>query len=302
MTNSFRAGYVGVIGLPNAGKSTLVNALVGEKVSIVTAKPQTTRQRVLGICNTSNEQMIFVDAPGVIHNKKGLNGFLQQEYKEVVDEADVLLLVLNPDAKHFDPLKAVVEIGCESRKPCLAVLTKKDLAFGERALAIGAYLRQRKIPSFEVSALKHADETRKTLLDVLAQHLPEAPAPYFSQDLYTTQNLREMYSEIIREKCFQILHKEIPFGMAVRISKFDESAPVPRIFAEILIDKPNHKKIVVGGGGENLKKIGQRARQEFERTYGKKTFLSLHVVVRQNWTKNKRMMRELGYSVSEAPR
>lgn len=295
----YKAGFVGLIGLPNAGKSTLANTLIGEKVSIVTAKPQTTRQRVLGIRTDESSQILFVDAPGVIKSTSGLNGFLGAEYQSVMTDSDVLIAVLNIDCPRMEDLIAIAETCSAQGKPWMVVITKSDFEKPQRAAILREKLQKFSVPTVAVSALHQKEAARELVLPLVKDLLPLSPAPLFDPEIYTSQTLREMVSEIVREKAFELLHQEIPYGLAVQILKFDEdTGPVIKIYANILVNKEGHKAIVVGAGGSQLKQIGQTARREIEVLTERQVYLDLHVVVKKNWAKNSMMLEELGYVVA----
>jgi GTP-binding protein Era len=299
-----KAGFVGLIGLPNSGKSTLMNFLIEEKVSIVTPRPQTTRRRVHGIWNNETEgqeaQIVFVDAPGLVTSKPGLFDFLAKEAEEVMSESDVLIAVLSLDLKSAEEAQSIVAMVAKSGKPWLAVINKIDLeAFAHRALILKDILSPYKVPVISMSCTRQdtaQKEDRELLLQEIQKLLPESPAPLYDPELYTTESLRDMACEIVREKCFLNLKDEVPYSIAVRPIEFKEDAtPVPRITLEILVSKDTHKGIVIGKGGLLLKKIGQEARQEIEKFMGTKIFLGLKVAAREDWYKNNRIMKELGY-------
>lgn len=293
----YRAGFLGVIGQPNAGKSSLVNFLVREKVSIVSAKPQTTRRRVLGLWSSHEGQIVFVDAPGVIDAESGLNGFLAQEAKDVIESSDALVAVVSVDEKSKDDALKVVEMVSAAKKPWIGVITKTDLTEKvHRVLAIKEMIESRGGKALQVSVKNDDEEDREALLLEFLQLLPESPQPLFDIELFTTENTRDLAEEIIREKIFENVEQELPYSMAVRIIKFDENAkPCPKIFADIIVAKENHKAMVIGKKAELLKTIGMAARKEIEKMMGEKIYLELNVQYRENWHKNKRMMKELGY-------
>jgi GTP-binding protein Era len=295
---SFRAGFVALIGVPNAGKSTLLNTILEEKVSIVSEKPQTTRARVTGIVNRPRAQVVFVDAPGTIKSTSGINQFLQDEVKDVIETADVLcvLLAADQDDKSATELIATVR---RANKPWFVVVTKSDLLGGTRTPKFFGLLIEEKIPFVAISSLKRSDEAREEVLSRVEELLPPSPAPLYDPELYTTQTVRQMTAEFIREACFANLRQEIPYGLAVKIVEFNEELPVPRIRAEIMVDRENHKSMVIGAGARTIKQIGQEARAKVERLVGRQVFLELRVQVREDWTKNPRMMKELGYVISE---
>lgn len=291
-----KVGYIALLGLPNAGKSTLVNTLVGEKVSIVTSKPQTTRQRILGVRTQGESQMIFVDAPGWIHTAHGLNSFLQQELKDVLEDADLILAVLNIDEKSPEDLEGIIEMAKMGGKPWMAVLNKSDLGFDNRIAILRGKLSDAKIPVVSGSALKYGVELAEQIIPWIEQNLPQADAFLYEKDDYTGQTVRQMAAEIVREKCFESLFQEIPYGLGVRIEKFNENeSKVVKIHAEILVSKENHKAMVIGKGGETIKKIGILARQDLEKLLGRQVHLELHVSAKKDWIKDPRVMKELGY-------
>jgi len=294
--SEYKSGFVGVIGYPNAGKSQLVNAIVGEKVSIVTAKPQTTRQRIKGIYTDKKMQAIFVDAPGIIKSTSGINHFLQEEYESVLQESDVIIATLNVDEKNVDRLKSVIDLVSTSKKPWIAVITKTDLGFEHRVGILTAQMKELGVPVVVTSALKKVEETRQNITQEIMKLLPVSQAPLYDDEMYTTQSLREIACEVIREKCFLNLNHELPYQMAIRLRKYEENEQgVDRIYAEIIMAKKRHQPIVLGKGGSVIKKIGMQSRQELEKIAGKKIYLDLHVTVRENWMAHKGLMKEFGY-------
>ena len=294
----FRAGFVAFVGEPNAGKSTLLNAILKEKVSIVSDKPQTTRTRVTGIINREDAQIIFVDAPGMITSTSGINKFLQEEIKDVLDKADVVCALLSAEATEASVLSLITQVKA-SRKPWVAIITKSDLLGGTRTPRYFHYLIDEKIPFVSISGLTRPEEASEELLTRVLPLLPPSAEPLFDTELYTTQTMRQMTAELVREACFENLRQEIPYGLAVKVLKFNEEGPITRISCEIVINKANHKGIVIGAGGSMLKKIGMEARAEIEKIVGNKCYLELHVHVKENWVQNPRMMKELGYVVQE---
>jgi GTPase len=295
---NYRAGFVALVGQPNAGKSTLLNAILDEKVSIVSAKPQTTRTRVTGIMNRPEAQIVFVDAPGNLKSTSGLNKFLQEEVKDVIDGADVVCALLGADDS-TESVEELIGLLRKSKKPWVAVVTKNDLLGGTRTPKFFPFLIEEKIPFISISTAKRRKEAVEEVLAKVIPLLPQAPAPLFDEEIYTTQTLRQMAAEFVREACFDHLRQEIPYGLAVRVNEFREDGPVVMIRCELLLDKENHKSIVIGAKGQTLKKIGMDARKLIERVVGQQVFLELHVAVHEGWTKNPRIMKELGYVVAK---
>ncbi len=294
----YKAGFIAFLGLPNAGKSTLTNCLIREKVSIVTNKPQTTRRRITGIYTTKEFQAVLVDTPGYIDNTSGLNHFLQQELEDVLKSADAILVTLNLDAKSLDPLEKILDLAKSTNKPFAALITKSDLGMGHRVHTLVAKLENMNIPYAEISSTAQPDETREEVSKLLLQMLPESPAPLYPEDIFTTENVRDICAEIIREKCFQMLFEEIPYQLAVQIRAFEEGETLTKIYADIVVDKDNQKKIVVGHGASTLKKIGMQSREQIEKLVGTKVYLELHVKSKKKWMKDPMMMKELGYVLS----
>lgn len=313
-----RSGLVGLIGLANAGKSTLTNALVGEKVSIVSSKPQTTRTRVQGLLTEGLTQIVFVDTPGWISGEAespvseglrlsrepsevaSLNHLLAEELTQALDDVDMLIVLLNVDAKPIERLETILSLARAANKPRLVLVNKMDLLESEPQRSETLARLEKWLegePHFFISALKGAHAIREPALRWIREHLPPVEEFYFGTDEYTTQTLRQMAAEIVREKCFEFLHQEIPYGLAVKIEKFEEAddqSSVTKIFAQLVVAKENHRGMVIGQGGLMLKRIGTAARIELERLIGGRVYLALHVDVQRNWQKDSARLRELG--------
>ncbi len=315
----FRSGFIGFVGLPNAGKSSLINKIIGEKVGIVTSKPQTTRQRVVGIYSDQDAQLLCVDTPGIISSELGLHGFLKKEVHAVMSDVDALVAVLNVDAKSLESLLEVVELinsnaGDTSTaddtsitastntivdtKPWCIVISKADLSQDHRVAALRNKLKEFNKKIVITSSTHWSEDLKETLLPTLKNLVPQSP-PLYENDIYTTQNMRALSSEIIREKCFVFLHQEIPYGMAVQIKSFQELPEILNISAELIVSKEKHRPIVIGRGGSTLKRIGQSARLDIEKITGQKVFLELYVKVKVQWTKKKSLLRDLGYVINK---
>ncbi|MEK6627001.1 MAG: GTPase Era [Bdellovibrionota bacterium] len=296
---SYRAGFIGLIGQPNAGKSTLMNYLIDQKVSIVTSKPQTTRRRILGIHNNKNSQAVFIDAPGLVKAEKGLNSFLEKEALAVIKESDALLAVLSIDEKDAGAIEKVLNLVKNSKKPWMGIITKTDVSDKtHRILIVKSMVEELGVKCLQVSCLKDGKEGRDMLLEQIESLLPPSEAPLYDSELYTTENVRDLVSEIVREKCFQNLEHEIPFQLAVQVRKFDENAkPCPHIYVDVMLSKESHKPIVIGKKAMLIKKISQDSRLEVEKIMDQKVFLEINVVVKENWFDQTQFMKELGYIV-----
>lgn len=297
---NYRAGFLGIIGQPNAGKSSLMNYLIKEKVSIVTSKPQTTRRRVLGLHSDSTGQVVFIDAPGIVKSSSGLNLFLQKEAEDVIKSSDCLLAVLSITEDAIERNEEILKLVVQSKKPWLAIITKTDLTEKlHRVSLLRDLVKALGGESISVSIKNNTDEDRKMILDKCIQLMPLNAGPLYDVELFTTENMKSLVEEIVREKCFELLEYEVPYQLAVQVRKFDEDAnPCPKIYVDIIIGKETHKPIVIGKGGENIKRIGELSRVEIQRMMDvNKVYLELNVVVRNNWFENKTSMKELKYVV-----
>lgn len=296
-----KAGFVGLVGRPNAGKSSLVNHIIGEKVGIVTDKPQTTRQRVIGVYSEPELQALFVDAPGMVRSTSGINKFLQDELDDVIENSDVLVAVLNIDEKDPKQIDQILEMTAKSGKPWMAIATKSDITeFSRRLLVLKDKVAEYKVPFLQVSTKYRPKDILNEWVPLLKELLPESPAPLFDPEVYTTQNMRQLAGELIREKCFENLHHEVPYGIAVKILKYVENqGPVVKIYGEVVVSKEGHRAMVVGSGAKSIRRIGTSSRKELEKIIGRKVYLDLHVKVRKDWMKQKNMMKEYGYVVPE---
>ncbi len=302
---NYRAGFVAIVGRPNVGKSTLLNRVLGEKVAIVTPRPQTTRTRILGVWNGPGAQVAFFDTPGLHRAKGALNRRMVEVALSTLPEVDAILFLVeagtSPEGK--------VEIGETTRwaaaevgkrgKPAILGINKMDRAPRETLLpVIDAY--QGLLPWAEIvpfSALE--GENVDELLKALVAHLPEAERPLFPSDMLTDQAERTLVAEYVREQVMLQTRDEIPYSCAVAVEEFDESqrtdrGGLARISAVIFVERETQKGIVIGKGGQMLKKIGTLARQQMERLLGCKVFLSLTVRVEERWSERPRSLEKLG--------
>ncbi|MBN2397905.1 MAG: GTPase Era [Deltaproteobacteria bacterium] len=292
----FRSGFIGIIGKPNAGKSTLMNCMVGEKVAISTHKPQTTRNRIMGIRTTERCQCIFLDTPGIHAAKTAFNRQLVSTAMSVFDDVNLLLLISDAGTPIGEDDTLVVSSLKDVEVPVVLVINKTDLIPKEKLLPL--IDKVRKLYSFEeivpVSALKGFNVDR--LLGVIEKILPEGP-PYFPDDMITDRSERFLAAEMIREQITLLTHREVPYATAVVIDSFKEDAQkrLLRLQATIHVEKDSQKGIIIGRRGSMLKKIGTGARLEMERFFNTKVYLELFVRVQRDWARDSKMLGEIGF-------
>ncbi|MFN8863147.1 MAG: GTPase Era [Flavobacteriales bacterium] len=293
MENKHKAGFVNIIGNPNAGKSTLMNALLGEKLSIVTPKAQTTRHRIMGILNGDDYQIVYSDTPGVLDPKYKLQEGMMKSVGTALTDADLILLVI--DLSDKQPLHGpTLDRIRKTRIPVFVVLNKFDLAGTEQANAAFLYW-QNELPNakvFPVSALEKI--YTKELLSEILRILPESP-PYFPKDEFSDRTMRFFVAEIIREKIFLLYDREIPYSCEVLIEEYKEEEGITRISAVILTERESQKRILIGHQGSMLKKVGTLARKEIEPFVAQKVFLQMFVKVEENWRADVKRLRQFGY-------
>jgi len=296
LINSFpenhKSGYVAIVGKPNAGKSTLLNALLGSKLSITTHKPQTTRHRVIGIYSKPDSQIIFVDTPGIIQPKYKLQEAMMQNVAVARQDADIIVCVIDatdkkPDSKVFLPLKNL-------HKPVILVVNKMDLTTQEEVLPLVDELTQeyRFDLVLYVSAIKK--EGLEPLIESILQRIPPGP-PFYPKDMISEHPERFFVAELIREQLFLQFQQEIPYSCAVNIVMFEEGEDLDRIDAEIVVNRESQKGILIGKKGRALKKLGTAARKSIEEFLGKQIYLNIHVKVRPKWRNRDTFIRNYGY-------
>lgn len=291
---TFHSGFVSIIGRPNAGKSTLLNTVLGEKISIVSPKPQTTRNSIRGVKNTPGSQIIFIDTPG-IHKARGLlNEFMVREAMGSLSDVDVVVYLVEADRPVSEDDRFIIEGLKKLKSPVILAINKIDKVAKEKILPLidelsALYPFHDVVP---VSALK--GDGVDILMDVLAGLVPEGPK-YFPDEIITDQPERFVAAEIIREKVFLFTRQEIPYSVAVVIEEFKETEGLISISSAINVERDSQKGIVIGKGGQMLKKIGTAAREEMEALLGVKIFLKLFVRVQKDWTKSPGALKEFGY-------
>lgn len=293
-SSGHRCGYVAIVGRPNVGKSTLVNRLVGEKLSITSSKAQTTRHRIVGVVNRPGAQIMLLDTPGFqTRNKGALNRVLNRTASQAALEADVVVLVADAHgwtAGDDQALKLV-----PSDKPLVVALNKVD-AVKDRTRVMALLAQLGANPAIEAIVPISARNGRQVdaLLDEAARRLPEGDA-LFDVDTYTDRSERFFAAEAIREKMFRLLGDEVPYQSTVVIEQFEELPGLRRIFAAIVLEREAQKPIVLGAGGERIKRIGSEARQDLERAFGCKVYLEVWVKIKSGWADNELRLRSYGY-------
>jgi GTPase len=289
---SHKAGFVSIIGKPNAGKSTLMNALVGEKMSIITPKAQTTRHRILGIVNEDDYQIVFSDTPGVIKPAYQLQESMMHQVDGSIVDADLILLVTDINEK-YDEGDVMIKLQ-KSEAPIAVLINKIDQSDEETVKQKIEYWQEKLNPKvvFAISALHQHNV--KAIMDFILENLPEHP-PYYEKDFLTDRNDRFFASEMIREQVFKQYKKEIPYSTEVIITKFEEGDKLYRISAEIIVERDSQKNILIGKNGEMLKIVGTYARRSMEEFFQKKIFLEMFVKVIADWRSKKNYLKQFGY-------
>ncbi|HOO39128.1 MAG TPA: GTPase Era [Deltaproteobacteria bacterium] len=292
MNDSVKSGFVTIAGKPNVGKSTFLNHVLGEKISITTSKPQTTRDRILGIWNVPDAQIVFLDTPGLHVSDKALNRYMIEKAIATMNDADIVMVMAEPK-ETAESLCLITPYLEQSSNDKILVLNKidmmpQDLVDEKIAELATAYDFRHACGISSVNG-----EGVEALMNVLKKVLPEGPR-YFPEDLLTDLSVRFLSKELIREKVFALTRKEIPYAVAVEIEEFREGDPT-YIRAVIHVEKSSQKGIVIGAGGAMLRTIGKEARLDIQRLIGTKVFLELFVKVTKDWTKRPKILRELGY-------
>ena len=288
-----KSGFVNIIGNPNVGKSTLMNALVGERLSIITSKAQTTRHRIMGIVNGEDFQIVYSDTPGILKPAYKLQESMMNFVHSAVDDADVILYVTDT-VEQSDRQEAIVERINRSGIPTIVVINKIDLTTPDKLEAVAAEWQSR-LPEAVVIPVSAKEKIGMGgVLDAILERLPEGE-PFYDKDTLTDKTLRFFASEIIREKILLNYDKEIPYCCEIEIDTYKEEPTIDRISATIYVARTSQKGIVIGHKGERLKKVGQQAREDMERFLQKKVFLQLFVKVQEDWRNNERQLRRFGY-------
>lgn len=293
MNKDSKAGFVALVGRPNAGKSSLLNWLLGEKIAMVSHKAQATRKRLNAIVMHKNNQIIFVDTPGIHEKEKLLNRFMLEEALKAIGDCD-LILFLSPVTDSLKNYEKFLELNRKNR-PHIVLLTKIDQVSNEDLLKkILEFKKYQDIFLDLIPISITKNRSKDELLDTIVKYLPNHPY-FFDPELLTTQNIREIYKELIRESIFENLSQEIPYESDVIIEKIEEGKNLDKVYAIIVVEKPSQKGVVIGKNGSTLKRIGKKAREKLEEFSQKRIYLELFVVVKKGWTKNKKFLEEIGY-------
>ena len=289
---SHKAGFVSLVGKPNVGKSTLMNALVGEKLSIITPKAQTTRHRILGIVNEDDYQIVFSDTPGVIKPVYGMQESMMNFVNGSLVDADIILFVTDINEKYDE--NDVLEKLAKTTSPIAVIINKIDKSNEDLVKEKITYWQETLKPHavFAISALH--DHNVPAVMQFIMDNLPEHPA-YYDKDTLTDRNERFFVSEIIREKVFKLYEKEIPYSTEIIITAFKDEPKIIRISSEIIVERDSQKNIIIGKAGEMLKKVGTYARKDMEEFLQKKVFLEMFVKVIPDWRNRKNYLKQFGY-------
>lgn len=294
----YKSGYVSLVGKANAGKSTLINALVGEKVAIVSPKPQTTRNNILGIFTKENFQIIFVDTPGIHTSKNALDKFMNKNVRSAISGSDIIVYLIDGGKKLLDDEIKYIQNLIEKGAEVIVAVTKVDVLSYEKVYPMLAKLSS--IPN--IKEIVPLSSLKKRNLDVLESAilklLPESENKNFiyAEDEYTDKSIKFICAEIIREKALSLYDKEIPHGLALDIIKFEEQEKIVNIDVDIICERDTHKSIIIGKGGAKLKKLGELSRAEIEELLQKKVMLKLFVKVEKDWRNRPNDLTEFGYS------
>jgi GTP-binding protein Era len=295
--SSYKSGFVAVMGRPNVGKSTLVNALMEQKIAAVSPRPQTTRKRQMGILTLETAQIIFVDTPGVHRPRHKLGENMNQEAVKTLEEADLILFLVEVDQPPDEEDRMLAEAINRLRRPVqtLLVLNKIDLADAAELEARREAYSSLVSPAIPIAVSASVGTGLDVLIDEIIARLPQHP-PFFPEDLVTDLYERDLAADLVREAALNILRDEVPHGIAIRIDQFTERGEEGAyIEATIFVERESHKGIVIGQGGSMLKQIGSAARREIESMSGRKVFLHLRVKVRKNWRDDENVLRWFGF-------
>lgn len=292
----FKSGFVSIIGCPNVGKSTLLNSIIGQKVAIVSDKPQTTRTNIRGVYTNENSQIVFIDTPGLQTPRNKLGEFMEQETKQASDMVDAIIVMIDGTRKLGEKDKNVLRNLENSTIPIIVVVNKIDAITEEHLLPLLQSLQEFHFVQHVIPISASQGTNVDELLDILLGLIKEGPM-YFDNDMITDQPERVLIAEFIREKALRLLQEEIPHGVGVEVQKMErrERDGLYEIYATIYCERQNHKAIIIGKQGKLLKQIGEQARADIEFLIDAKVYLNLWVKVQEGWRNNSKFMRGLGY-------
>jgi GTP-binding protein Era len=295
MSQPHRSGFVSILGRPNAGKSTLLNALVGQKVAITADKPQTTRTAIQGVLTKPEAQIVFIDTPGIHKADTPINKRMMEAVRASVDQRDLLLFLVDGHARFVERDRHAVDLVRKAETPAICVITKVDLLRDKAAML--PLIEQYKT-LFDFAAFVPVSATRRNGLDLLVkeiiERLPEGPA-LFPEDYITDQPERFLAAELIREKILRETREEVPHSVAVEVDKWEETPQLTRIYATVRVERDGQKGIIIGARGSMLKKIGTDARQEMEHLFERRIYLDLHVRVQPDWREKPAFLNTLDW-------
>jgi len=293
-----RTAFIAIVGRPNVGKSTLMNAILGEKIAIVSSKPQTTRNRITGILSEGGDQFVFMDTPGIHKPKNKLGSYMMKSVSSALGGADAVIMIAEAGYPAGETEKRIIENLKKSQLPAILVLNKIDLVNREKlAQTIAEYAA---LHDFDAVVPTCAEKKKNVeiVLEEARKYLHESDW-FFPSDIATDQPERQIAAEVIREKILRTLSEEIPHGTAVVIEEFKEEENIIRIRAEIFCEKQSHKGIIVGKGGETLKRIGSHAREDLEAFFGVKVYLNLWVKVKEKWRDSDMNLNNFGFNLKD---
>ena len=292
--NNFKSGFAAIIGMPNVGKSTLLNAIAGQKIAIISDKPQTTRNKILAIYSTDEEQIIFTDTPGIHKPHNKLGEYMVNVANESMGDTDVLIFVGDASRKIQEMEREIARSISKTGIPCILVLNKVDIMKKEDLLPIIAdYSSIHEFDSIVPISAKNNDGVDILIHDI-EDYLSEGPE-FYDSEMVTDQPEKQIAAEIIREKLLWLLDKEVPHGIAIEITKMQEKPKITNIFATIYCEKASHKGIIIGKNGDMLKKIGTMARGDIEKMLQQKVYLELWVKVKSDWRNSDFLIKNFGY-------